>query len=120
MTEQFTLVVGVNPGYDHQNDEPDPMQVAIDVWNGIVEAEGLISGVTLTAVATNGLALYPKAENGEDVIVFTGLRNPVFIADSSRWKEAVRRAADAMRRGLGQTTAYLTFQDVDFTYLRDA
>lgn len=125
-TLQFTLNVGVNPGYHHQNHVAgaDALDVAVAVWQKLADDMFLERGVYVSAVAAPAKTLYRQEwgcpAGGEDTVVFTGLLNyHVAKVNATLWKQAVDELCDRVRKELKQTTAYLTWQEIPFAYLRD-
>jgi hypothetical protein len=120
ITEQFTIVMGVTPGYHHENQNADTvfarrvMRVADEVFAN--------TGVYLSAVITPAVVTYRTEwgcpETGEKVYQLTGVRNNKFIPDAAEWNRAVHMFASELRREFAQTTASLTFTDVDFHYVQ--
>lgn len=123
ITEQFTLTVGVVPGYFHDNQIPEPpAHLVARLWQEKAEEVFGHSRISVGASVQTALTVYRLQwgcpAGGEETCVVTGLRNPEFIQDAAGWCSSVREVAIRVARALGQKTAYLTFQDVDFIYLK--
>lgn len=118
-TTQFSLTVGVNPGYFHAN-QHGAGGVPI-VWQEQAAVEFAKSGIYIGAEIHCTITVYNEAwgcpPGGEVTCTVKGLRNPTFCQDDAGWREAVRRVTAAIAKELQQKTAYLTFQDVDFVYI---
>ncbi len=120
---QFRLDIGFNEGYGHDNEFKVDIvwvtawyqKIARDVF---LETGVYVAGVVhLTATVYNDDWGCPKG--GEQTASVSGLANPHYIQDVEAWKDAVRLLCQRMRKQFKQTTAYLTFQEVEFEYLRD-
>jgi hypothetical protein len=134
LTSQFTFNVGVNAGYSHNNERLDPVSIVSRVWQEEADKVFAEDGIYVGAVAQFSKTLYAIAwgcpDGGEDTVVLTGLLNPHFLPDSDKgvlgvydqaerkWQEAVRKVTKAVATELEQTTAYLSFQKIDFWYFQ--
>lgn len=134
-TLEFQLNIGVVPGYGHDNkDGPvSPEQRVASDWQEIGEVMLKEYGVYPAGVVVPGRTVYPARHgcpwDGEVTVTISGLANPKFlmsaknpdgpgyVTDLNGWRFVVEMAAEALRKKLNQTTAYLTFRKVRFTYL---
>lgn len=134
-TLEFQLNIGVVRGYGHDNagGPASPASQVAEDWQEIAEAMLREYGVYPAGVVLPGRTLYPEKygcpRGGEITVTISGLANPKFlmsaknpdgpgyVADLNGWRFAVEMAAEALRKKLNQTTAYLTFRKVRFTYL---
>lgn len=121
-TTEFTFVVGVNAGYGHANQQIGNLVAA--AWQ-VVAAKVLNDrGYYAAGVVTPGVAVYHTEwgcpRGGEHVATVVGLRNPHYVPDEHHadWRLAVELTAHAVATDFGQTTAYLTFREVEFDYLQ--
>lgn len=131
-TLEFQLNIGVVPGYGHDNAGGEVGQVAAD-WQEIAATMFREYGVYPAGVVVPGLTVYSVdhgcPRGGEVTATITGLANPKFLqvvknldrpgyrTDLDGWRFVVEMGAEALRKKLKQTTAYLTFRKVRFTYL---
>ena len=122
-TTQFTLNVGGNPGYGHDNGVAGALGVASRCWQNVAQEVANRTGIHVGAVACPAKTLYSEMHGcpygGEDTVTLQGLRNTQFCQDDELWRECVREIAERMRVVLEQKTAYLSFHLVEFTYLKD-
>lgn len=122
---QFQLNIGLNPGYNHDNDVEFTLAWVARQWDRVAEEVRTETGIYVAAVVqparTQYYSGYGCPRGGEETVVFTGLFNPHHRPDldPAAWKNAVRAVCEALRKEFKQTTAYLTFTDVAFEYLRD-
>jgi hypothetical protein len=122
-TTQFTLNIGVNAGYGHENQAADPVKMVAQLWqrharNQYFNASAPLVGALVSPVKTVYLESHGCPPGGEDTVLVTGLRNPAFCSDDKSWREAVKAIALAVGKELNQTTAYLSFSEIDFLYLK--
>lgn len=135
-TLEFQLNIGVVRGYGHDNkDGPiSPAAKVAEDWQEIAEELFREYKVYPAGVVTPGVTLYPSQygcpRGGEVTVTVTGLANPEHLlvvkdeaagysTDLDMWRYVVAQAAERLRKKLEQTTAYLTFRKVRFTYLKD-
>ena len=122
ITEEFSLNVGVNPGYAHNNTVTHVKNLVATTWQAEAEKVFKKTGVFVAGVVDARTTVYKEEwgcpKGGEDTVVVTGLRNPEFQKDAETWMESVKEVCKAVATALEQTTAYLTFTDVDFYYLK--
>lgn len=116
--DTFELVIGVNPGYFHDNECTSALQAVIDAWDRVsVDPPHYIP-----AVMSLAKVVYRKEwgcpEGGEDVVVIKGSRNQAFAPDDFDWSVDVMAQCMRLREELRQTTATLTFSEADFYYLK--
>ena len=122
VTRQFEFVIGVNPGYLHQNQETDPLQAAINVWRQACLQCVKDGGLYVSAVFTLGKCLWPDGEErkcpagGEDVVVIRGIRNSARCPYPARWRRSLSWICAETQRRLQQTTSTLTVHEVQFRY----
>jgi hypothetical protein len=121
-TTQFVLNVGVTPGYFHGNESKSDIESFVQLWQSKAEEVFLSTGIyvsgTVDPVKTVYRSEWGCPKGGEDTFVICGLRNSDFMKDDDLWRDAVRQVSLAVGKELGQTTAYLTFANVDFLYLK--
>lgn len=120
-TEQFTLTVGLSPGYMpmHPWSTGEAGLVAIvSNWHRLMTEEGGRSGVYPSAVVQAGAAVYRNEADGrgEPIAVVFGTRNPKYAPDVKAWKLAVLRVIGELKRALGQVTCQVSFSAVEMVY----
>lgn len=122
VTVQFEFVVGVNPGYLHDNAMQDPLAAVVAVWRNAAIACERNGGVYVTAVFTAGKVVWPDTPlrkcppGGEDVVIVRGVRNPVHNKSRVRWRSSLNWICADVQRKLQQSTSTLTLHTVDFRY----
>jgi hypothetical protein len=139
-TTQFSFNVGINSGYFHNN--PTKPDIGIKIVNEIWQEEAVkvfdSTGIYVAALAHPVKTLYNEAwgcpKGGEDTVVLTGLLNPKFLSREDtfynyskdlvptgdaidKWQATVKIICEAVAKRLDQTTAYLSFSEIDFDYL---
>lgn len=119
-TTKFELNIGVNAGYSHDNAQGGDVVAA--KWQEVAEEVFGETGVSVAGVVTPATTVYRKEwgcpEGGELTAVVSGLRNPEFLTDDLNWRAAVTLVATRVGKAFGQQTAYLTFSEVEFDYLK--
>lgn len=122
-TLEFQLTVGVVPGYGHDNPagRVSPAQQVADEWQRISEDLFADYKVYPAGTVVPGRTLYPTEfgcpKGGETTVTVSGLANPHYVDNLDMWRFVVEKAADRLRKKLGQVTAYLSFRRVRFQYL---
>lgn len=118
-TTQFSLTMGVNPGFKHRNEARG--EAVGPRWQAAAADEFARSQIYVSATVTPAKTVYHTDWDcplgGENVATVTGVRNPAFVADDAAWRDAVRRVAARVGRELGQKNVYVTFQAVEFECL---
>jgi hypothetical protein len=120
-TEQFTLTIGLFPGYVPDHSWPTHeanLRAAAPTWHRLLTEEGERSGIYPSAVVQPGVAVYRNEadDRGEPIAVIFGTRNPKHAPDAEAWKHAVLRVVGGMKRALRQVTCQVVFTDVELTY----
>lgn len=131
-TPRFELTVGLTPGYFHSNQQAFVYKDGYfaELWMKHAEEEYVDSDIYVPANVILQRFAYRKQwgcpEYGEVTLLFYGLLNPKFTPayysqnpTNLWWTNAVTRVCEALRKELKQTTAYLSFTEVDFIYLKD-
>lgn len=117
---QFQLTLGVNPGYFHNNEQPDPVGAVVKEWQLAAGEDYKINGIYVAANVIPSITVYAKEwgcpDSGEHTVQVTGVANTKFVKPDE-WREAVVRVTLAVANALQQKTAYLTFHSVDFVYI---
>ena len=122
-TVEFEAVLGVNPGYNHDNDVVDVVDVvalAVAAWDAAAEEELAAGGMYVPAAVTPGKAVYRQAwgcpQGGEVVVVVSGACNARFD-DPAAWRDSVVAVARRVKVSLGQSTVRIVFRVVEDEYL---
>ncbi len=120
-TDRFVLTVGVNPGYNHDNEFEGSTHDVARIWQKIAAGIEDRVGFRLTACIVPSLALYHEGRGcpagGEEIVIFVGTRNPQHSPYRGEWVAAVVEAASAIKAALGQSTASLEFSKVVLHYM---
>lgn len=118
-TTKFTLVLGTNPGYGHQN-KMDASCIG-PMWQVVAKTLHAETGILVSGTLIAGKSIYPEdfgcPFGGEFVGMLVGVRNPKFAPDDEAWRNVVRTMARTLKNSLQQTTAYLDFTETEFEYL---
>ena len=119
-TTRFELNVGVNSGYGHKNETN--ADFVPETWQECIEEVFLSTGILVGSIIIPSMTVYREChgcpKGGEMTAIISGLRNPEFCQDDEKWRSAVRLAAKLIKKHYDQTTAYLSFSEVDFEYLK--
>jgi hypothetical protein len=119
-TSQFTLTMGVNPGYHHDN--KIGLDAVAPVWHEEADRVYADTQIYVSASVTPGVTVYHPdwgcPVGGEKTVVISGIRNPHYCEDDFEWRNAVRRVVLESAKRFSQETVYLAFHDIDFEYLR--
>lgn len=119
-TTEFRFTCGVYPGYGgpQAGEKFDTFETA---WQEEAEKVWLAGGLQISAVVQPARAVYPRLHGcpaiGELVFDVYGVRRDPGVVDGF-WRAAVMAVCEGMRVRYKQTTAYLTFHEVDFIYLK--
>jgi hypothetical protein len=122
-TLQFQLNVGTVPGYGHDNQSSHTIHTVSVLWQQVAQETMESTGVYVSGVVQEARTVYAKAwgcpHGGENTLVITGLYQIALLGPDllASWNESVKRVCREVARRLDQTTAYLTFAEVDFEYL---
>lgn len=123
-TTKFTATLWVNIGYWHNNEEQES---AKDLVSKVRQknAKKIFeqTGVYISAWVKDSNAVYNMdrwcPEWGEKIAEVEGVRNPEFIKDAEKFKQAVIDVLSLCQEDLDQTTTQIEFQnDVEFVYLK--
>lgn len=122
MTIKATIVMGINEGYFHDNEQADAIEVIGTKWQ--VQADKVFkeTNIYVSAVVSHAKVVYHEdwgcPEGGEVVAVITSSLNPEFVSDKEAWKNAVLSVAKAIRDDLEQSTVTVEFSEIDLIYLQ--
>lgn len=122
-TEQFTLTMGITPGYDHNNENAsevdtllaDACETGIRIARSVKETTGIYLSFVLTLARVGYDHGCPVG--GEIVLVFSGDRNPKYYPDAEIYASAWRLFATELKDEFQQVTATLVRQPVELEYL---
>lgn len=129
-TTEFTINIGLTPGYHHRNETAvtqDFAQKAVGrIWQELAEQVYRKLGVYVAGVVIPAQTVYRTdwgcPVGGEVTCTISGLHNTQ-VAKPARydlWKWAVKEIARLLGERFQQTTVYLTFRPVEFHYLKPA
>lgn len=123
-TEQFTVTIGINEGYSHNNEQSveEALKNFVELWRSVSLEVEKKSGIFVTVRVNTGKVVYQTEkgcpEGGEDVLILQGTRNPYHTADSEKWREAVLTIVEEVKAELKQTTVQLIFQPIDLVFMK--
>ncbi|RFU67924.1 hypothetical protein D0469_13475 [Peribacillus saganii] len=113
------IVIGVNEGYG-ENEETDPLQMAVQAWQEVAEELYGKKGIYVSAIAHKSKAVYRREwgcpAGGEDTVTFTASTNPEYNSDVEVWKEAVENITKKMKDLLKQDTVTLEFEETKMVF----
>jgi hypothetical protein len=124
-TDIFTITLGINPGYFHDNDLKPEQAITemIKKWREIAYHVEQQAGFFVSAQIHQGKAIYEIErgcpQEGEDIFIIQGIRNPHKITDAEQWRKAVITICQKLKTHFNQKTAYLTFDITSFVYVTD-
>ncbi len=123
-TTKFTATLWVNAGYGHNNEQKQSAKEIVskvrqEAAKKIFEA----TWVYISASIKDANAVYHTdrgcPEWGEKIAEVNGTRNPEFMKDVEKYKQAVLDVLSLCQEELDQTTAQVEFSDdVEFVYLK--
>jgi len=123
-TTIFWATLWVNPGYKHNNDqEQSAKDIISKVWQEQAKKIFETSWIYISASIKDANAVYNMdrwcPEWGEKIAEISGMRNPEFIKDVEKFKQAVLDVLSLCQEELDQTTTQVEFDDdVEFVYLK--
>lgn len=118
---KFEAVFGVNPGFGHGNENPDPVATMTNVWLEEMDTVRQNSGLYISALVVPGRISYPREfgspEGGEEVVEVSGYYNAKFHKHMELWQSAVRLIVARCKDRLEQETVALLFVPCEVEYL---
>ena len=118
-TQEFELVIGINEGYNHNNDSSINIY---DLYQEIAEKINEIHGIYISATILESRVVYSTAwgcpSGGEVVYIIKGTRNPKFVDDFEKYKKATERVAKTLASELKQSTFTLTWKNLELNYFK--
>jgi hypothetical protein len=118
---RFELLIGVNPGYHHENELHDPIATASAAWHAAAEQCLQAGGYYIPGSVTFCKMVYRPEwgcpEGGEDAVMISGVMNTRFYQDEDLYIDSVRKTCKAVQNELRQVTAILSFFRAGFEYL---
>ena len=122
VTQRFEFVIGVNPGYQHDNEVEQPLAIVAKAWRRAAKQCERDGGMFISAVFTQGKCIWPDGEDrkcpetGEDVVIVSGVRNSTRCRYPARWRKSLNWICAEVQRRLNQTTSTLAVHEVQFRY----
>lgn len=119
------MIVGVNPGYHHKNEHPDPLAAVVEAFQEAAEDVAAESGRwQVSGVVTLGKAVYFAGagcpSDGEDVCSIRGSAQQLLQAGLTLmteplrlWQTDVVAVAKLLRKRFKQSTVHVYFVMVD-------
>lgn len=110
---RFELLLGVNPGYHHDNEIHDPIAEASRAWHEAAEACLADGGIYVAGSVTFCRMVYRPEwgcpDGGEDAVMISGVMNTHYFRDEAQYIQSVRAISNAVKSKLQQVTAILSF-----------
>jgi len=122
---KFSMTIGVNAGYGHQNETSNPLETATTLWQDVAAEMLSKHSLYVSAVARETKTVYHTdwgcPVGGENTVTFEGSTNPAFVEtdeELEKWKQVVLAIASKMKDELNQSTVAVEFIRLeDFHYL---
>ena len=118
-TQEFELVIGINEGYNHNNDSSINIY---ELYQEVAEKVQKESELYISATITKSRVVYSTAwgcpADGEVVYSIKGTRNPQFVKNFEKYKKATEQVAKILASELKQTTFTLTWRDLELNYFK--
>lgn len=123
MTKKATIVIGVNEGYHHNNENLDNREKLVaSIWQEkarkIFEETGIYISCVVSASKTVYNTEWGCPVGGEDTVTITTTANPEFVKDMESWEKAVIEVTKLMKQELKQSTVTIEFETVELLYLK--
>lgn len=118
-TEKFEIILGVVPGYFHDNKSEDDNafgEKLQEVQASIFKDTGLYVSVVWRPAMVSYHTDWGCPVGGEKVYQITGTRNPEFVQDAVVYHKVVELFTKRLMKEFSQTTVTLEWQNVDLTY----
>lgn len=120
MTERFLIIMGVNEGYFHNNENTNAKQLVSTVWQKAAKEVYENTKVYVSAIIKEGIVVYNTEwgcpTGGEVITEITCTRNPEFCDSGTRYRLAVFMIVDKVRSALKQTTCTIEGMEVDLRH----
>lgn len=117
-TERFEIIIGINPGYFHNNETNKNIE---QIYSSIAKKVYEETDIYISAVITKSKMIYNTEwgcpSDGEVVYTISGTRNPEFTKSKYLYKMAVYMIAEELTKILKQSTCTVTFQCVKLAYI---
>ncbi|NFN88116.1 hypothetical protein FDF31_16000 [Clostridium sporogenes] len=121
-TLRFEIVSGVNKGYFHTNSQSESLDLVGGIWQKMAKEEFKKSNIYVSAVIKPSKTVYNQEwgcpENGEETVVLTGVANEEFVDDIEKWKDAVIKLAQELKKQMKQSTLTCEFIETELHYLK--
>lgn len=118
-TQEFELIIGINEGYNHNNDSSINIY---ELYQEVAEKVQKESELYISATITKSRVVYSTAwgcpVGGEVVYSIKGTRNPQFVENFEKYKKATEQVAKILASELKQTTFTLTWRDLELNYFK--
>ncbi|MFN0203123.1 MAG: hypothetical protein ACKVTZ_16475 [Bacteroidia bacterium] len=121
-TIQFFATLGFVAGYFHENQshEAQPVNEVARIWQQKAAEVYAESQIYIGAVCSLSQTVYHQdwgcPEGGEITVSITGTCNPLYTS-TEHYKATTEEVLKRCALALQQSTAQVTFIEVDFTYL---
>lgn len=118
-TQEFELVIGINQGYNHNNDSSiNIYELYQEVAEKIYKEDGTYISATITESKVIYSASWGCPAGGEIVYSIKGTKNPQFVDDFEKYKKATERVAKTLASELKQSTFTLTWKNLELNYFK--
>lgn len=120
-TEKFEIILGVVPGYFHDNENEGDFSFGKKlqaIQASIFKDTGLYVGVVWRPAMVSYSTEWGCPLGGERVYQLSGTRNPEFAQDKEVYRKAVELLTKVLIDVFHQVTATLEWQEVDLTYFK--
>lgn len=123
-TTKFTATLGFNEWYNHENAWIQDLEKSVwKIWQ--VKAKEVFekTQIYISAIVQDANAIYHTErwcpEWGEKIARIEWVRNPEFMQDAEKYKQAVIDVLTMCQEELKQTTAQVDFsEDAEFFYVK--
>ena len=118
-TQEFELVIGINQGYNHNNDSSINIY---ELYQEVAEKIYKEGGTYISATITESKVIYSAAwgctAGGEIVYSIKGTRNPQFVDDFEKYKKATEQIVKILGSELKQSTFTLSWKNLELNYFK--
>ncbi len=119
----FCITFGVNPGFNHNNEEKNGLALVAKTWAEIAESYYKTTGIYVSASLSEQKTVYRTEwgcpNGGEDTILATGVMNSHFCSNELEWEDIVRAIGRTVKDKLGQQSITIIFSPCRIDYMND-
>lgn len=118
-TDKFEVVLGVNEGYFHNNENNVDI---FSLWSKYADEIEQKYGIYISALIKEIKVIYKSIwgcpKGGEIVYKISGERNNEFIKDNVKYKYAVEDLVELLAKELKQSTFTIVWSEVELNYFK--